>query len=147
MNSLIEQIYKIDTRLSWDEYFSLISLLVSKRSSCDRLHVGCVLVKENRIISTGYNGHVKNTKHTSVVIDNSEQMTIHAETNAILDAASRGVSVKNCDVYVTHFPCLNCMKSLLSIEVKNVYYINDYKNNSLCYDLCNQTNTKIVQLK
>ena len=147
MESAIFSIRSFPERLNWNEYFHLIAMVVSKRSSCERLHVGCVLVKNNRILTTGYNGHITGTPHTSVVKNDSEQMTIHAETNAILDAAARGVSINECDVYVTHFPCLNCMKSLLSLNVKNIYYIYDYKNDPLCYKLCEMKNVKITQMK
>lgn len=137
---------ELQSRMSWTEYFSSISILVSKRSSCSRLNVGCVLVKDNRILSTGYNGHIPGFPHESIVVDNSEQLTIHAELNAILDAASRGVSVKNCDAYITHFPCLNCLKSLLTIGCKNVFYLSDYKNNELCLKLLEKSETKLIKI-
>jgi len=65
-------------RISWTEYFSDLAKLVSKRSPCERLQVGCVLVKNNRIIATGYNGFLPNAPHESIVVDNHEQATIHA---------------------------------------------------------------------
>ena len=69
--------------------------------------------------------------HKSIVRDNHEQSTIHAEQNTITDCAKRGVSCKECDVYITHYPCINCMKLLCASGVNKIYYINDYKNDEL----------------
>ena len=132
---ILEQINKIVNesiiRSSWDEYFMSTSLLISSRSPCDRLHVGCVLVKDNRIISAGYNGFLPGHPHESVVRDNHEQMTIHAEQNAITDCASRGVSVKESVAYITHYPCINFAKLLGASGVNQIKYLNDYKNDEL----------------
>ena len=78
-------------RLSWDSYFMSISVLAAKRSSCSRLHVGCVIVKNNRILTSGYNGFLRGAPHVSRVANGHEQFTVHAEQNAICDAAFRGV--------------------------------------------------------
>ena len=75
----------MDSRPNWDDYFKSLSLLTATRSPCERLQVGCVLVKENRIISQGYNGFLPNCVHESVVRDNHEMATIHSEQNAIAD--------------------------------------------------------------
>ena len=115
-------------RPGWDEYFKKICQVTAERSSCERLQVGCVLVKDNRIISQGYNGFLSNHPHTSIVIDNHEIATIHAEQNAIVDCAKRGVSCNNSIAYITHFPCINCLKLLIQAGIKKIYYINDYKN-------------------
>ena len=96
--------------LSWDEYFISTALLLSCRSSCKRLHVGSVIVKNNRIISGGYNGFLPGAPHTSIIVDNHEIATVHSEQNAIADCANRGVSVKDATIYITHFPCVNCAK-------------------------------------
>lgn len=122
-------------RISWNEYFMSIALLSSKRSSCNRLNVGCVIVKNNRIISMGYNGHLPKAPHISIIENNHEVCTIHAEQNAICDAANRGVSINNCTIYVTHFPCLNCLKLLISSGIKDIYYLNDYKNSKYVEDI------------
>ncbi len=119
------------TRISWKEYFKELSILVSKRSPCERLHVGCVLVKDNRIISTGYNGFLPGADHQSIVVDNHEQATVHAEQNCITDCAKRGVSTIDSIAYITHYPCLHCYKILVSAGVKAINYINDYKNSPI----------------
>jgi len=115
-------------RPSWRDYFKEIVQVTAKRSPCDRLHVGCLLVKDNRIISQGYNGFLSGLPHKSIVINDHEVSTIHAEQNAIVDCAKRGVSCDGCDAYVTHHPCLQCAKLLHACGVKHIYYLNDYKN-------------------
>ena len=115
-------------RPSWNEYFKNIVLTTSTRSSCNRLHVGCILVKENRIISQGYNGFLSGHPHKSVILNNHEIATIHAEQNAIIDCAKRGVNCNNSIAYITHFPCLICLKMLIQAGIEKIYYIYDYKN-------------------
>lgn len=118
-------------RISWQEYFSELAKLVSKRSPCHRLHVGCVLVKENHIVSTGYNGFLPGAAHESIIADNHEQATVHAEMNAVADCARRGVSVEGATAYITHYPCINCFKALVAAGVKRIFYLEDYKNNEI----------------
>ena len=132
-----------DNRLSWDEYFMSVAFLISSRSSCERLHVGCVLVKNNRIISAGYNGFLPGMPHQSIVRDSHEQATVHAEQNAITDCASRGVSVKDTTAYITHFPCLNCAKILAASGIREVRFCCDYRNDTLVEEI---TNLNIVQI-
>lgn len=119
---------KEEKRPSWDEYFKEIVLCTAKRSPCHRLKVGCVLVKDNRIISHGYNGFVSNHPHSSVIVNDHEIATIHAEQNAIIDCAKRGVVCDGAVAYITHFPCVNCVKFLVQSGIKTIYYISDYKN-------------------
>ena len=102
-------IHSHSKRLNWDEYFMSMALLISIRSSCHRLHVGCIIVKNNRVISAGYNGFIAGLPHHSVVRDGHEQNTVHAEQNAIVDAARRGVSLEGSTAYITHYPCIICM--------------------------------------
>ena len=85
-----------NTRISFDEMFQKILLATAERSPCHRLKVGCILVKDKRIISQGYNGFLPGAKHKSIVIDNHEQATVHAEQNAIADCAKRGISCQEC---------------------------------------------------
>jgi dCMP deaminase len=118
-------------RPSWLEYFKQIVLVTATRSPCERLQVGCLLVKDNRIISQGYNGFLPGCPHDSIVVDNHEQATVHAEQNAITDCAKRGVSCNQADAYITHYPCVNCMKMLCASGIKKIFYINDYKNNEM----------------
>lgn len=120
-----------NVRLDWDKYFMSIAILGSIRSPCERLKVGCVLVKNNRLVSMGYNGFLPGALHVSRLRNNHEQSTIHAEQNAISDAAARGVSVNDCVAYITHYPCINCFKILVASGIKKIIYLNDYKNDEL----------------
>ena len=115
-------------RLDWNEYFMSIAKLTSIRSSCNRLQVGCVIVNDNHIVSTGYNGFLPSFPHESIVINNHEQATVHAEQNAIADAARRGTSVNNSIAYITHYPCINCFKILIASGIKTIFYHDDYNN-------------------
>ena len=134
-------------RISWTEYFSDLAKLVSKRSPCERLQVGCVLVKNNRIIATGYNGFLPNAPHQSIVVDNHEQATIHAEQNCIADCAKRGVETSDSIAYVTHYPCINCYKILIASGIKEINYIDDYKNNVIIEEINKNLNIKINKIK
>lgn len=135
LNQIIKDIEKLKYRPSWDEYFITLATLASKRSSCERLQVGCIIVKDNRVISTGYNGHIKGAPHKSKVVDGHEQMTIHAEANAIADSASRGIEIKNSIAYITHYPCINCTKLLIASGINKIIYKSDYKINEICKEL------------
>ena len=120
---------EFNERLNWDEYFMSIALLASQRSPCQRLQVGSVIVKNNRLISMGYNGFIPGAPHISRVEDEHEQSIIHSEVNAIADCAKRGVSLLNASIYITHYPCINCFRSIAACEIKEVIYLEDYKNN------------------
>lgn len=122
-------------RITWDEYFINVADLASVRSPCERLKVGCVLVKNNRLISMGYNGFLGGCEHKSIVRNGHEQATIHAEINAIADAAKRGASVDGAVAYITHYPCLNCYKALISSGIKKIVYKLDYRNDTIIDEL------------
>ena len=133
-------------RLSWDEYFSKIVQVTSERSPCERLKVGCLLVNDNRIISQGYNGFLPGCPHKSIIRDNHEQATLHAEQNALIDCAKRGVSCKDATVYITHYPCIICCRLLLAAEVKEIKYLNDYKNDELVETFTEQSDVQITKI-
>ena len=133
-------------RISWDEYFSKIVVATSERSPCDRLHVGCLLVKDNRIVSQGYNGFLPGCPHESIVRDNHEQATLHAEQNALMDCAKRGVSCDGCTAYITHYPCIICTRLLLAGGIKKIKYVNDYKNDELVKKFTDQCNVCVEKL-
>ena len=134
-------------RISWDEYFCEFAKLTSKRSPCHRLQVGCVLVKDNRVIATGYNGFLPGAIHESIVVENHEQATVHAEQNCIADCAKRGVNTQDSKAYITHYPCINCYKILVASGVKEIYYIDDYKNNEVVEKINKNLGIKIIKLK
>lgn len=134
-------------RISWPSYFSELARLVSKRSPCERLHVGCVLVKDNHIISTGYNGFLPGAPHKSIVLDGHEQATVHAEQNCIADCARRGVGTEGAVAYVTHYPCLGCFKSLVAAGVIGIFYLEDYRNNPIVDELATILGIRVEKLK
>ena len=131
------------TRPSWDEYFKEIVQVTAKRSPCERLQVGCLLVKDNRIVSQGYNGFLPGCQHQSIVRDGHEQATVHAEQNAISDCAKRGVSCEDCTAYITHYPCIICCRILLAAGITKIKYINDYHNDELVKHFTKMMNVTI----
>ncbi len=135
-----------ENRLSWNEYFSKLVQITSERSPCERLKVGCILVKDNRIISQGYNGFLPKCPHVSIVRNNHEQATLHAEQNAIIDCAKRGVSCNNCIAYITHYPCIICCRLLLAAGITKIYYLYDYHNDELVKYFTDQCNVPIIKL-
>jgi dCMP deaminase len=139
-NKMAEVISSLKTyRPPWDDYFMATALLISARSSCDRLHVGCVLVSSgacrNRVIAAGYNGFIAGAPHRSRVRDGHEQATIHAEQNAVADAAKRGVSILGATAYISHYPCLQCAKLLASAGVKKIKCHFNYNDDPLVDEL------------
>ena len=135
-----------NNRLNWNNYFMSLAYLISNRSPCNRLHVGCIIVKDNRVISSGYNGFLPNCEHTSRVVNNHEQSTVHAEQNCIADCAKRGVNVNESTAYITHFPCINCCKILLAAGIKEIIYNSDYKNDAIVTELLNESKCKLIKL-
>ena len=136
----------MNTRPSWDEYFKSIVELTATRSSCEHLHVGCLFVKTNRIIAQGYNGYSAGCQHKMIIKDNHNIATIHAEQNTITDCAKRGVSCNECIAYISHYPCYNCMKLMVSSGISKIKYINDYKNDPLVEELAKQVNIVINKI-
>ena len=104
------------------------------------------MVKDNRIISQGYNGFLANCQHKSIVRDNHEQATLHAEQNAICDCAQRGVSCSGATAYITHYPCIICTRLLLASDITEIKYINDYKNDDLVQYFCSEKRVCIKKI-
>jgi dCMP deaminase len=117
-----------------------------ERSPCERLQVGCLLVKDNRIISQGYNGFLPSCPHTSIVRNNHEQATLHAEQNAICDCSKRGVCSSGCTAYITHYPCIICMRLLCAAGIKEIKYIHNYNNDELVSYFSKVADVPITQL-
>lgn len=134
------------SRPSWDEYFKEITESIKKRSPCERLHVGCSLVIDNRIISVGYNGFLPGCPHKSIIKDNHEQATVHAEQNALMDCAKRGVSCKGATAYITHYPCIICTRLMLAADIKEIKYFEDYKNDPLVQEFCQMKCVPITKI-
>jgi dCMP deaminase len=137
-------------RPSWDEYFMATAVLIASRSNCERLHVGCVIVtggeRKNRIVAAGYNGFLPGSPHVSRVRDGHEQAVVHAEQNAVADAARRGSSVEGCVAYVTHFPCIHCAKIVAAAGIAEIRYRSDYRNDPLVKELLGGAGVGIFKL-
>lgn len=146
----------MQARPSWDQYFMDIALLVSSRSTCLRRHVGAVLVFDKQIIATGYNGVARGLKHCTEVGCLREQLGIpsgerhemcrgiHAEQNAIIQAALHGVSTKGATLYCTHQPCILCSKMLINAGIKKVVFQGEYPD-PLAREMLLEANIELVQ--
>ena len=137
----------MEIRPDWNTYFKEIVQVTSKRSPCERLKVGCLIVKDNRIISQGYNGFLPGCPHTSIVRDDHEQATLHAEQNALCDCAKRGVSCNDATAYITHYPCLICTRLLIASGIYEIKYIEDYRNDDLVEYFIKQKNILLSKLQ
>ena len=152
--NLVEEVAALTARVSgrpsWDEYFMATALLIASRSACERLHVGCVMVSggehRNRVIAAGYNGFLPGAPHISRVRDGHEQATVHAEQNAIADAARRGISLQGSTAYITHFPCINCAKIMAAAGIRSIKYHRDYRNDPFVADLLGESGISVQQL-
>tara|TARA_B100000131_G_scaffold246664_1_gene239662 strand:- start:5 stop:421 length:417 start_codon:yes stop_codon:yes gene_type:complete len=136
----------MDKRPSWEEYYSDLTKLTATRSPCKRLQVGCILINDNRIIAQGYNGYLPGAIHEQKLRNGHEMATVHAEQNAIADCAKRGVSCKGATAYITHYPCVNCMKILCAAGIREIKYSNDYNNDELIEYFAKQSNVSIKKL-
>lgn len=126
------------------------TILIASRSSCERLNVGCLLVssgeRKNRIIAAGYNGFLPGAPHTSRIRDDHEQATVHAEQNAVADAARRGASVEGATAYITHFPCINCAKILAASGIRAINYHFDYHNDPIVVEILKESGIQLQKL-
>ena len=117
-------------RPNWDEYFLKLAMLASERATCPRMHCGCVLVKDKNVIATGYNGSIPGDEHCDdagcLIVDNHCVRTVHAEMNALIQAARRGHAVEGASAYITNMPCTTCSKSLITAGVKRIVIFSDY---------------------
>lgn len=122
----------MDKRVDWDTYFMNIAREVATRSTCPRKSVGAVIVRDRRILSTGYNGSIKGMPHCTDVgcdmVDGHCVATVHAEANAIIQAARNGVCIDGGDIYVTASPCWNCFKLIANSGIKRIFYGEFYRD-------------------
>ena len=149
----------MNERPSWEQYFLTITRQVAERSTCKRAKVGAVIVRDKNILATGYNGAPAGLAHCTEVgcliyesktpsgeIEENCYRTIHAEINAIAQAAKNGVSIRDAAIYVTHTPCIHCMKVLLNTGIKQIFYERDYKANTV-RDLLASTDVVIKRVE
>ncbi len=149
---------QFEERPGWDDYFMEIANVIAKRSTCLRRKVGAVIVKDNKILSTGYNGAPHNVRHCAVTgclreklkIPSGERHEIcrgvHAEQNAILQAALSGTSIKDAEIYTTTYPCSICAKMIINSGLKKIVFQGDYADN-LSKELLAEAKIKIVSYK
>ncbi len=121
-----------DTRAQWNEYFMQIARVVATRSTCDRKNVGAVVVRDRMILSTGYNGSMRGAPHCDEIGHMMEDGhcvgTIHAEMNAILQAARNGVQIEGAELYTTASPCWNCFKCIVNAGIQRIYFGEFYRD-------------------
>ena len=146
-------------RPSWDEYFTSIASLVSTRSNCESRKVGAVITVDNQIISTGYNGAPKGLHHCidaggclrklNKIESGTRQeicRAVHAEQNAIISAAVKGVSIKGGTLYVNTYPCSICARMIINAEIKRIVYDSDYSD-PLTKELLDESGIEVVKFK
>ncbi|MBO0447361.1 ComE operon protein 2 [Enterococcus sp. AZ170] len=137
-------------RIPWDQYFMAQSVLLSLRSTCTRLEVGATIVRDKRIIAGGYNGSVSGDVHCiddgCYIVDGHCVRTIHAEMNAVLQCAKFGIPTEGAEIYVTHFPCLQCTKMILQAGIKKIHYLKDYRNDEYALALIKQVGATVDQV-
>ena len=123
-------------RPSWDDYFMQITFQVARRSTCPRAAVGAVIVRDKRILTTGYNGAPSGLPHCTeagcLMVNDHCVRTLHAEQNAIIQGALHGVDVSDGTIYVTHQPCLVCAKMIINAGIDRVVYAGDYPDEIAC---------------
>jgi len=119
-------------RVDWHTYFMNMALQASTRSTCDRKHVGAVIVREKTILSTGYNGSIRGMPHCDEVGHEMDAghcvATIHAEANSIIQAARNGVNINGGEMYTTASPCWNCFKLIANSGIRRIYYGEFYRD-------------------
>lgn len=143
-------------RPSWEEYFMDITHMVKSRSTCLRRHIGAIIVKDKNILATGYNGSPSGTRHCLDIGCLREKMNIpsgerhelcralHAEQNAIIQAAKHGVSIDGADLYCTNLPCLICSKMIINAGIKKIFYEGDYPD-PLSREMLMEAGVELIQ--
>jgi dCMP deaminase len=144
-------------RPTWEDYFMDITCLVAKRSTCTRRAVGAIIVKDRRILATGYNGAPSNVRHCAEVGCLREQMNvpsgerhelcrgIHAEQNAIIQAAYHGASIKGGTLYCTNLPCSICAKMIINAGIVEIVYQSGYAD-TISKEMLAEAKVDLVQL-
>jgi len=119
-------------RVDWHTYFMNIARQAATRSTCDRKHVGAVIVRDKTILSTGYNGSIRGMPHCDDVGHLMESdhcvATVHAEANAIIQAAKNGVRIEGAELYTTASPCWSCFKLIANAGIRAIYYGEFYRD-------------------
>jgi dCMP deaminase len=148
----------MSARPTWDQYFLTITRQVAERSTCLRAQVGAVIVRDKNILATGYNGSPAGLPHCLDVgclvyrsttpageIEENCFRCIHAEINAIAQAAKNGAGIRDADIYITHTPCIHCFKVLINTGIKRIFYEKPYKLHTI-QDLLPYTDVTLQQI-
>ena len=141
-------------RMDWDTYFFEILEVIKQRSGCLRRKVSALIVSDKRILATGYNaspvGVIDCVNRGCCLREKAKQgeclencMAVHAEMNAILQCARYGINTNGATIYVNTFPCVNCMKAIINASIKEIVYLEDYKNTELSRQLAEESGIKI----
>ena len=137
-------------RISWEDYFMNIAKEVATRSTCERKHVGAVIVRDRTILSTGYNGSIRGMPHCDEVghmMENGHCVaTIHAEANAVLQAAKNGIMIDKAEIYITASPCWPCFKMLANSGIKKIYYGEFYRDERI-FDVAKRIGIELTHIK
>jgi dCMP deaminase len=137
------------SRVSWDEYFMNIAREVGTRSTCSRKHVGSVIVRDKTILSTGYNGSIRGLPHCDdadhMMVDGHCVRTIHAEANAIIQAAKNGSAIDGASIYVTASPCWACFKMIANAGIRRIVYGEFYRDPRI-FDTAQQLGIELVEI-
>jgi dCMP deaminase len=135
-------------RVSWDDYFLDIADKVATRSTCNRLNVGAVIVKNRTILSTGYNGSISGTPHCDdeghIMEKGHCVRTVHAEANAIVQAAKNGVKVEGASLYATYLPCWNCFKLIVNSGIKKIVFKKPYRTDPRVIEHAERVGVELV---
>ena len=134
-------------RVDWHTYFMNLAGQVATRSTCDRKHVGAVIVRDRTILSTGYNGSIRGMPHCDDVghlIENDHCVaTVHAEANAIIQAAKNGVMIDGAEIYTTASPCWNCFQLIANGGIRSIYYGEFYRDKR-SLELAKELNIELI---
>ena len=137
-------------RANWEEYFMNIAKETATRSTCDRKHVGSVIVRDKTILSTGYNGSIRGMPHCDEaghLMENDHCVaTIHAEANAVLQAAKNGVMIEGSEIFITASPCWTCFKMLANTGIKKVYYGEFYRDERI-FEVAKKLDIELTHIK
>jgi len=140
---------KTQRRVDWDVYFMNIAKVVSSRSTCDRKFVGAVIVRDKTILSTGYNGSIRKLEHCDEVghmMENDHCVaTVHAEANAILQAAKNGVCIDGATIYTTASPCWPCFKLIANAGLRRICYGEFYRDERI-FSIAAKIGLELVQV-
>ena len=138
-----------EERVSWEMYFMNIAKEVGTRSTCNRKHIGAVIVRGKTILATGYNGSIRGLAHCDEAgheMDNTHCVrTIHAEANAIVQSARHGVRIEDSEIYITASPCYDCFKMIANVGIRKIYFGEFYRDERIL-EHAKELNIKLIDL-